>query len=507
LWLNYKAVFMFAACLMPLFAAAQAIQQESEAISIDWGKSIAISQSTPTLQLGAFPVLRQGSPLHDSSFAALKQLGADYVRYVPWLPYPRLGVAELEPPTRNSTSWNFSLLDPMMKDFMAATRGHSTIMNFSTIPVWLFKTSQPVKYPPDPNQVFWDYTQGTELKDPSGRQLGEYYARLVNWYTRGGFTDENGKLHTSGYHYSFPIWEVLNEPDSEHHTTPEQYTQRYDAIVSAIHKVSPESKFMGLALAGPQDEPRWFEYFLDHSHHKPGIPLDYISYHFYATPAPGQDINNWQYTFFDQADRFLSNVGYIEVIRKRLSPETKTDTDELGTILPTDFLDMQDAKAHPDNIPPLYWNASGALYAYLFIGLSKQGINIIGESQLNGYPSQFRSVTMVDWENGKPNARFWILKIIKDNFHSGDRLVETKLPQWSQVEGQAFATAEGRKLLLINKRNSPAEVTLPQSAPYTLTVVDEQTGENNPRVTQEIGTTLKLAPFAVAVLTWNNRGA
>jgi hypothetical protein len=114
---------------------------------------------------------------------------------------------------------------------------------------------------------------------------------------------------------------------------------------------------------------------------------------------------------------------------------------------------------------------------------------------------------MVDWENGKPNARFWILKIIKDNFHSGDRLVETKLPQWSQVEGQAFATAEGRKLLLINKRNSPAEVTLPQSAPYTLTVVDEQTGENNPRVTQEIGTTLKLAPFAVAVLTWNNRGA
>ena len=52
-------------------------------------------------------------------------------------------------------------------------------------------------------------------------------------------------------------------------------------------------------------------------------------------------------------------------------------------------------------------------------------------------------------------------------------------------------------LRLSNKRNSPAEVTLPQSAPYTLTVVDEQTGENNPRVTQEIGTTLKLAPFAL----------
>ena len=118
----------------------------------------------------------------------------------------------------------------------------------------------------------------------------------------------------------------------------------------------------------------------------------------------------------------------------------------------------------PDRIPPLYWNASAALYAYLFIGLSKQGINVIGESQLNGYPSQFPSVTMIDWKNGKPNARFWVLKVIKDNFHSGDRLVQTKLPQWSQVEAQAFATAEGRKLLLVNKRNRQAEVTLPESA-------------------------------------------
>ena len=33
--------------------------------------------------------------------------------------------------------------------------------------------------------------------------------------------------------------------------TPEQYTARYDAIVSAIHAVSPETKFMGLALGAP----------------------------------------------------------------------------------------------------------------------------------------------------------------------------------------------------------------------------------------------------------------
>ncbi len=84
-------------------------------------------------------------------------------------------------------------------------------MNFSTIPAWLFKTDKPVTYPADPNQVTWDYTQGTELRDPSGKELGDYYARLVSWYVNGGFTDENGVRHESGYHYKLPVWEVLNE--------------------------------------------------------------------------------------------------------------------------------------------------------------------------------------------------------------------------------------------------------------------------------------------------------
>ncbi len=78
-------------------------------------------------------------------------------------------------------------------------------MNFSTIPTWLFKTDKPVTYPDDPNKVFWDYTQGTELRDPTGKELGDYYARLVSWYANGGFTDENGVRHDSGYHYKLPL--------------------------------------------------------------------------------------------------------------------------------------------------------------------------------------------------------------------------------------------------------------------------------------------------------------
>ena len=46
---------------------------------------------------------------------------------------------------------------------------------------------------------------------------------------------------------------------------------------------------------------------------------------------------------------------------------------------------------------------------------TRLGIDVAGESQLVGYPTQYPSVSMVDWSNGKPNARFWVLKLLKEN--------------------------------------------------------------------------------------------
>src|SRR5262245_58524821 len=213
---------------------------EPVSVTVDWNKTLRTSKTTPTLQVVVNPPLRRGSPIHDRAFESLRALGCDYVRYVPWMPYPRLGVAELEPPANGKTSWDFSAIDPMTADFMDATAGHSVMMNFSTIPPWMFKTDKPVSSPDDPDTPIWSYSQGTELRDPTGKELGDYYARLVSWYTKGGFTDEFGARHESGHKYKFDYWEVLNEPDLEHNTTAEQYTARYDAIVSAIHAVAPE---------------------------------------------------------------------------------------------------------------------------------------------------------------------------------------------------------------------------------------------------------------------------
>src|SRR5215470_5635469 len=275
--------------VLGFISARSAIAQDKPlTLDVRWDKVVRISQTTPTLQVVVNPPLRRGTPVHDEAFKALRDLGADYVRYVPWLPYPKLGVAELEPPKDGKTSWDFSAIDPMTIDFLEATKGHSVILNFSTIPQWMYRTDKPVPYPADPNQVTWDYEKGTELRDPSMQEVAGYYARL------------------------------------------------YDEVVLAMRKVQPNTKFVGLALAMTV-EPHYFEYFLDHKNHKPGVPLDFISYHFYAVPTADQTPEVEQFTYFDQADGFLKAVRYVDAIRKRLSPETKTTIDELGVISADDI--------------------------------------------------------------------------------------------------------------------------------------------------------------------------
>ena len=258
---------------------------------------------------------------------------------------------------------------------------------------------------------------------------------------------------------------------------------------------------MGLALAYPSQNPRFFEYFLNPANHKPGIPLDYISYHFYAIPSPKQTIDGWQYSYFDQADGFLTAVRYIESIRKRLSPETKTDTDELGVISADDL--SQGEPGHVmQPIPPEYWNLAGSLYAYLYIELSRQQIDIIGESQLIGYPTQFPSVSMMDWTNNQPNARFWVLKLLKDSFHPGDKLVETEIGGGGDLAAQAFITPAGRKLLLVNKRDRAVAIPLPGAATATALTVDVASGDAPARSVKLAEGKITLQPFAVTVVSW-----
>jgi len=500
LYPGFRSSFSIVALTFFLTAGASRAQDESNSVTVHWDKIDRVSKTTATLQVVVNPPLRRGSPIHDKVFSSLRDLQADYVRYVPWLPYPRLGVAELESPKDGKSSWDFSVIDPMTIDFLEATKGHSVVLNFSTIPQWMFKTDHPVSYPSDPDQVFWDYEQGRELRDPSAKEVADYFARLLSWYTQGGLTDEFGKRHESGHHLAIPYWEILNEPDSEHQTSPENYTRLYDQTVLSMRKVQPNLKFVGVSMALPSQHPEFFEYFLNPRNHQPGVPLDYISYHFYATPGADESQEVQQFTFFAQAEGFLNTVGYIEAIRKRLSPSTGTMINELGAIAAQDS--GQATPGHvTEPIPNSYWNLAGAMFAYLFLELSRKGIDVVGESQLVGYPTQYPTVSMLDWKTGDPNPRYWVLKLLHDNFAAGDTLVDTQLDS-PYVYASGAITKDGKKrVLLVNKRDRPVAIVVPGASRGQQTYVDVNTGFQPPVAAQLTSDKISLGPFSVCVVT------
>ena len=276
----------------------ESLYSQEDSLVIDWNNITSISKTTATLQVVENPMVRPSSPIHANVFKALKEMQADYVRYVPWFPYPKMAVAELRQPTKDSTFWDLTYLDSTMEAIMNATKGHSVVINFSTTPSWLWKINYEMPYPKDPYEVFWAYNDGSELRDTTMKELAGYYARLFSWYTKGGFTDERGVFHRSDHYYKIPYWEVLNEPDLEHNIPVRLYTKMYDAIVTELKKISPSTKFIGISLAF-ETNPEYFEYFLNKKNHKPGVPLDGISYHFYGTPSFGtQKLDDYQYTFF-----------------------------------------------------------------------------------------------------------------------------------------------------------------------------------------------------------------
>jgi hypothetical protein len=111
---------------------------------------------------------------------------------------------------------------------------------------------------------------------------------------------------------------------------------------------------------------------------------------------------------------------------------------------------------------------------------------------------------MMNWENGNPNARYWVLRLLKENFGPGDQLENTtaKGKGNAQVVAQGITTKQGKKLLLINKHNTAVTVQLPAEATNgIIKQVDVSTGENAPASSALAGNTVTLQPFSVAVIT------
>ena len=522
-------------------------QTNTADIIVQWDSIIRPLKTSPAFQTVVNPVTSRESPYHDQVYDKIAKLGAPYQRYVPWLPYPRMGIAELEPPSTGSmcgfvnsggqgniwsttldcgkygagtidsvvfadygkatgfcnalksdskctkdvsaavssacvgkasctllssdetfgaspcggnrlavevtcsnkavktfTYWDFEIPDQGMVDFLTAANSssRSTIPNFSTIPNWLFVNPDRSYFPDDPLGETWGYESGRDFRDPTLKDLGDYYGRRVAHYVEGGFVDEGGRF-IPGFNLSISHWEVLNEIEGEHGLSPQLYTSVYDAIVSGIRRWAPRGsksmKFMALALESSGNF-GYVQYFLNASNHAPGIPIDFISFHHYAGSSRAGGVNGSDYEgFFPSGDDWLRDVKTIQGIRDALNPNVLLDADEVGVILDDDN-DPKWTSTAP-GFPAVYWNAAAAMYAYLFGTTAALGLDVLGESQLIGYPSipfqrgppingpwtappQFPSVSLLSWggafgEPGDGTARYWALKLLVDNFYAG----------------------------------------------------------------------------------------
>jgi len=115
-------------------------------------------------------------------------------------------------------------------------------------------------------------------------------------------------------------------------------------------------------------------------------------------------------------------------------------------------------------------------------------------------------VSMINYETGEPNPRYWVLKLIHDNYGPGDKLVETSISSGDlseEMTAQAFVTSKGKSLLLINRRDHPQQLQLPaDAAGASVTLVAPATGDHAPA--QEILSSreITLQPFEVAMVQY-----
>jgi hypothetical protein len=85
--------------LASLVLACTSMVLAQQSITVDWTSVVGRSKLLPTLQVVVNPMLERGSAIHDQIFTNLASLQSHMTRYVPWFPYPRYAVAELDAPS------------------------------------------------------------------------------------------------------------------------------------------------------------------------------------------------------------------------------------------------------------------------------------------------------------------------------------------------------------------------------------------------------------------------
>lgn len=488
--------------------------------------SLAPSAHVPMMHSFARQSYQSGAinPFHSAIYGRLQELGM--VRHRFMLAVDSNGLNDFDfypepsPPESASrtTSWNFTGIEQFVLDFCGITRGgdcHDTVIVMGPLPPWFFFdkiNSTQVCTARDSS-----FCSGT-LVDQTAQAAGNYYSRIISFFTKGGFIDEYGRKVTGGHFLKFNYWEVLNEPnDYAHWVWPigavQTYAMVYDGITTVLHRDHPHLQFASMSWLGVVS-PSDLEYFLDRSNHLETAPWPpaLLTFHIYVGTG----------NMFGDLMTALKGITAAASIVKKLSPETQIYLDEVGVWDGCHQLDnwnltLEDGPARFD-----IWNPRAAWYSALYARSAELGVWGIGASQFFGYPLDaaqkndwlgrqgqcpnlgyqcaYPCLSTLNWDDITPNPRWWTIKLLIDAFgaDANKNVFETIVSPADAVVAAGFelmpeSSPTRKALLLVNTLNVSANVSVSWSGPATLRTVDRDHGHGT-------------VPFAETFLSQQSQG-
>ncbi len=177
--------------------------------------------------------------------------------------------------------YNWAITDKLFDNFKAA--GITPIVEIGFMPEALSTHPQPYRHTFPNGDIFtgWSYPP---------KDYAKWRGLIVAWVTH---LHERYGTAVDGW-----LWEVWNEPDIPYfHGTEQEYEKLYDVTTGAVRQVLPNAKVGGPAATGPYPHEEasknspFLRDFLEHCAHgvnadtgKPGVPLDFISFHPKGSP-------------------------------------------------------------------------------------------------------------------------------------------------------------------------------------------------------------------------------
>jgi hypothetical protein len=160
-----------------------------------------------------------------------------------------------------------------------------------------------------------------KLRDSSFHEYAVYLARLVGWYNKGGFTDDNGVYHRSSHSEWIHTWEIWNEPSSSgelpvpvpdktaQFLDPVSFARLFNTVVAAMRAVDPTIIVGGPAING--HTPTAWSNYIGPFVQNLTQPLAFISFHMYPTGVITDTDLNVLNTLNSRLPAAIANLGPI----------------------------------------------------------------------------------------------------------------------------------------------------------------------------------------------------